>query len=128
MRYSNETFNVEGKTQFANIQKDNQTEKTILYGNKRDEGITLWSKNFKPGEYINYIQVRFRIISENESISNDGGLQWKEAGKQHYASLSRNGITLSQKQIDNKNDTKIQFQNAEIQKKDGVWYTLKFRA
>jgi len=126
--YNKETFTFINKTKFVNITKDNQTERIILYGNKRDEGITLWSKDFKSDEGINYAQVKFRIISENEELSNDAGLLWKEGGKQYYAAISRNGLTVSQKQINDENNTKIEFHNSNIEKLNGTLHTLRIES
>jgi hypothetical protein len=126
--YNKETFNFINKTKFLNITKGDQTEKIILYGNKRDEGITVWSKDSKLDRGINYAQVKFRIISENEEVSNDAGLLWKEGGKQYYASISRKGLTVSQKQINDENSTKIEFHNSNIEKENGTMHTLRIES
>jgi len=126
--YNKETFNFINKTKFLNITKDDQTERIILYGNKRDEGITVWSKDSKLDQGINYAQVKFRTISENDEVSNDAGLLWKEVGKQYYASISRNGLTVSQKQINNENSTKIEFHNSNIEKENGTIHTLRIES
>jgi hypothetical protein len=126
--YNKESFTFINKTQFVNITKDNQTERIILYGNKRDEGITVWSKDFKSDQGINYAQVKFRIISENEEVSNDAGLQWKEGRKQYYASISRNGLTVSQKKINDENSTKIEFHNSNIENDNGTLHTLRIES
>ena len=128
LHYNKETFDLRDKTDFVNITQDIQPEKIILYGNKTDEGITVWSKEFKFDQIINYAQVEFRIVSENEEISNDAGLQWKEGDKQYYASISRKGLTVSEKNINDVNNTKIEFQNPKIEKKEGSLYTLRIES
>jgi hypothetical protein len=125
--YNNDTFNIKNKIQFLNITKDNQTERIILYGNKRDEGITVRSQDIKSDQGINNAQVKFRIISENEEGNNDAGLLWKEGDKQYYAAISRNGLTV-RKQINDENNTKIYFHNSNVDKENGTLHTLRIES
>jgi hypothetical protein len=128
LSYNNENFNLKDKTQFINITKDSPTERIILYGNERNEGVTIWSKDSKLDDGINYAKVKFRIISENEGENSDAGLQWKEGGVQYYASIFKKGLKVTQKQINNENSTKIEYQNPSIDKKGGIFYTLSIQS
>ncbi len=125
--YNNETFNVKGKTDFIDL-KYNKSEHIILHGDKRDEGLTLWTNDFIFDEGINYAQVKFRILSESKDIHNDAGLQWKEGSYQYYASISKKGITVSQKQVNEVNGTRTEFHNPKIEKEDGKLYTLRIES
>ncbi len=51
--------------------------------------------------------------------------KWIQGDKVYYVFLSESGLELSEKAIKNENDRRILSQNAEIEKKDLMWYTLK---
>jgi len=122
--YNNETFDFKGKEESVTLRQDNQTERVIQLASKNDDGDTLWSKNIVPATKVNYIEVPFRITSENEKKSNNVNLKWLENDTEYSASLSGKRLELYHKSIDSK-DRKILVRNTEVGKNDWMWDVLK---
>jgi len=123
-QYDNKTFNLEGKNESIAIKKDNQTQGITLFDSNKGNGVALWSKAIDTDSRLNYIETKFRITAHEENESNDIRLKWREADKDYYTKLSKNGLELFQMSKDNQ-DVKILSQNSEIKKDDWIWYTLK---
>jgi len=126
-QYDNKTFNLKGKNESIAIKKDNQTQGITLLDSNKGNGVTLWSKAIDTDSRLNYIETKFRITSHEENESNDIRLKWREADKDYYIKLSKNGLELFQKSKGNQ-DVKILSQNSEIEKNDWIWYTLKIES
>jgi hypothetical protein len=125
--YNNKTFNILVKDESVAVQKDNETQGIVLFGSKKENGITLWSKSINRQPGVNYIEVPFRITSEDENKTNDIGVKWHEGDKEYYTKLSKNGIELYQKSMNNQSNI-ILSKSTEIDKKDWIWYTLKIES
>jgi hypothetical protein len=125
LQFDNKSFDLNAREKSATIQNDNLTQVLSLLGAKMDKGVTIWSKDISADKKVNYIEARFRIGSENENKSDDVRIEWQEADKQYYyAKLSNNGLELYQNSKDNQYK-KILLKNAEVEKKNWTWYTLK---
>jgi hypothetical protein len=127
LQYNNKTFNINVKDESVAVQKDNETQAVVLFGSKKENGTTLWSKSINRQPGVNYVEARFRITSEDENKTNVIGVKWHEGDKEYYTKLSKNGIELYQKSMNNQSNM-ILSKNTEIEKKDGVWYTLKIES
>jgi hypothetical protein len=123
--YNTKTFNFGGETNFVIIEKGNQTKKAILSNFGENKGLTLWSRGINPGAGINNAEVRLKIVAENGTGNTDAGLKWKEAEKEYYLSISKNGLELFQKSTIKEDVPKLIYQNSEIEKNDLISYNLK---
>lgn len=125
---SNATFELQNDSmKFIKIQKGNQSEKVTLYGYKNIGGKTVWSKNLYSNDKdaVNYIQAKFRVLAENKTGKDSVGIKWREGNKVYVVYLTRGGLELRQAATNNNNKPSLLFQNAEIDKNDGIWYLLK---
>ena len=111
---------------FINIHKGSQNENTTLYGFKNIGGKTVWSRTLDSSakDAVNYIQAKFRILPENKTGKDSAGIKWKEGNTVYVVYITSGGLELRQ-QTTNDNRTSLLFQNAEIDKNDGIWYLLK---
>jgi hypothetical protein len=91
---------------------------------KEKEGETQYTKD--DDKIINYIQGKLRIIGENRS-RNDAGIKWTDGINEYYASLKRDKLDLEEKPLSSNNDddNKQYFENREIKREKGIWYTLE---
>jgi len=126
--YNNSTFNFGGETNFVIIEHGNQTKKAILSNFGESKGLTLWSKVINPEAGINNVEVRLKIVTENGNGNTDAGLKWKNAGKEYYLSISKNGLELFQKSTIKEDAPKLIYQNSEVEKNDLLSYNLKIVA
>jgi hypothetical protein len=127
LSFSNYTFDLEeNDSKFINVQKQNQSEKTTIYGYKKDGGKTIWSKNFND-DGINYIESTFRIRDENKTGGDTAGLKWREGNTTYTVSVSNKGLEL-RRQLSNYDPILLLSQNSEIKRNDWVWYSLKIES
>jgi hypothetical protein len=124
--YNNKTFDFKRNSESVNIQIDNQTKGIILFGTNMDDENTLWSKTI-PETRVREVEARFRIISDIENKTDVVKLRWLDADKEYSISLSKNGLELYQELI-NKKDQKLLARNSEVEKKDGIWYTIRIES
>ena len=136
LEYANDRYNSNQLKQVTNSgerQQDNLTQRqNTMCSSKRNEGSTVWSKALGniSGADINYASVSFRLLNSSDNgVWADAGLRWNQGNNQYYASLSKNGLELYQKAIDNNNkgetDKKLLYQNTEVSKKENIWYNIK---
>jgi hypothetical protein len=107
-----------------------KNETIILYGNKKDGGKTLWSKNFSRDSDIetgiNYIEAKFMIIGENKTGEDTAGIKWSVGDKIYHLYVSDNGLALTKRSPNYyDNDEILIAQNTEVNKKDWLWYLLR---
>lgn len=80
---------------------------------------TLWSKPIQKEQNIDYVEIRFRIVTENYTDTHSG-IVWKDGEKLYYAFLRSDKLSVY---------TPIngEFLSAKIDypRKNGIWYTLK---
>jgi hypothetical protein len=127
LSFSNYTFDLEeNDTKFIDVQKQNQSEKTTIYGYKENGGKTLWSKNLNDNG-INYIESTFRIRDENKTGGDTAGLKWREGNTTYTVSVSNKGLEL-RRQLSSYDPTLLLSQNSEIKRNDWVWYSLKIES
>jgi hypothetical protein len=125
LQFNNATFDFENDTiKFMKIKKENQIEKITLYGNMRDGGKTLWSKDLNNEEEINYIESKFRIHDENKPREDIVGLKWTYGEKDYVVYLSSTGLELRYKSKNN-DDSLLLSKNTEIKKNNWTWYLIK---
>lgn len=125
LQINNYTFNFQKDTmKFLDIQKENQSEKAILYGYKKNAGLTIWSKNLNGDDGVNYIELKFRILGGNKTGIDTAGLKWSDGEKVYFVSLSNKGLELRE-QSTNGGNTILLSQNSEIKKNDLMWYLIK---
>ena len=121
LQYDNRTFDIKGNGQSKIIEKDQELN---LLGTKMDKGITIWSKDIHRGNNPNYIEAKFRIISENENKSNDIRVEWQEQDKQYYyVKYSSQGLELYENSANN--GKQLLVRNTETIKQKGIWYKLR---
>ena len=127
LQFNNATFELQNDTlKFINIQKGSQNENATLYGFKNIGGKTVWSRTLdnSANDTVNYIQAKFRILPENKTGKDSAGIKWKEGNTVYVVYITSGGLELRQQTTDD-NRTSLLFQNAEIDKNDGIWYLLK---
>ena len=128
LQYNNSTFNFGGETSFVIIEQGNKSENAILSDYGSSGQVTLWSKVINPLERINYVEVEFRILNETIKSDANAGLKWREGvNKEYYLSLSKDGLELFQKSSNNDDDSKVIYQNTEIEEKGQHSYKLKLQ-
>ncbi len=129
LQFDNETFDFDASdNKSVTVQKYNMSQELNLLGAKMDKGITIWSKEIPIEKKVNYIEARFQIVSENENKSNDVRIGWHETNERfYYAKLSNAGLELYENLKDNQYK-KILLKNAEINKENQMWYTLKIES
>jgi hypothetical protein len=128
LQYNNSTFNFGEETSFVVIQEGNKSENAILSDNSSSKGVTLWSKVIGPLKRINYVEVEFRILNETIKSDDNVGLKWKEGvNEEYYLSLSKDGLELLQKTSNKDKDSKVIYQNMEVEKQGQHSYKLKLQ-
>jgi hypothetical protein len=126
LQYVNTPFDIGGETSFVAIQEGNKTDKVILSDLNSTKGLTIWSEGIDPERGINYVEVGFHIVGENAKRNNDVGIKWKEGlYEEYYLSLSKDGLQLFQKSNNIKYDSKLLYQNNQIEINDRESYILK---
>ncbi|HXW11965.1 MAG TPA: hypothetical protein VD694_04325 [Nitrososphaeraceae archaeon] len=122
LKYDKSAFSVNNGS--GNASTNTHYKTTILKGSNLDKGVSLWSKKIQSENPVNYIEAKFRIISENKDRNNDVKLKWSQGDTEYYVSLSKAGIELY-RQSENQSDKTSLFKNMEIEKKDHFWYTIR---
>jgi hypothetical protein len=128
LQYNNSTFNFGEETSFVIIEQGNKSENAILSDYGSSGQVTLWSKVIGPLGRINYVEVEFRILNETIKSDDNVGLKWRDGvNKEYYLSLSKDGLELFRKSSNNDDDSKVIYQNTEIEEKGQHAYKLKLQ-
>jgi hypothetical protein len=124
LQVDNRTFHFEKDTKkFMQVQKENQTEKVILYGYKKNGGKTFWSRDLGR-EGINYIESSLRALNETKTGKGNSGIKWSDGNRTYFVSLSDKGLQLRE-QTTNDDKTLLLAQNSQVENDVGIWYLLK---
>lgn len=122
LRLDNVTFDDNDKNKGAiSVKNVSGTEKVTLNSNNNKSGQTLWSKKIDNSGGINYIETRFRILSENKN-GDLSGLKWYDNGRYYFLYLSNEGLKLEQQS--NNNETLFIFTNTGVEKNNWTSYKI----
>jgi hypothetical protein len=127
LQFDNETYDFDDDKSVT-VQGDNMSQMLSLLGAKMDKGITIWSKEIPIEKRVNYMEARFRIVSETENKPNDVRIEWHEGNNRfYYVKISSSGLELYEI-LKDKQPKRILLKNAEMNKENLKDYTLKIQS
>jgi hypothetical protein len=126
LQFNDTTFNTHNdSTSFMEMPKNNQGKIATVYGYKKADGVTLWSKNLNTNDSTSLIRATFKILNVTNTGKDSAGLKWLEGNKTNFISLSDGGLELTQQASPEDNKSILLYQNGEVAKNVGRWYSLK---
>jgi hypothetical protein len=120
IQFDNRSFNAIKDSGIVNLQNKDHETLTIFNGDKRS---TLWS-NLLQQKQIYYIETKFRTLGQNDSVSGSSGIVWHSQDKEYHASISHNGLQLSEREPNSDKEV-ILSEDQNVRTERNTWYTLK---
>ncbi|HEY7778124.1 MAG TPA: hypothetical protein VIA09_06255, partial [Nitrososphaeraceae archaeon] len=119
----NETYDFENRSTKILQVKDNQTDRITLYGDKKNGGKALWTKDLDSQGY-NYMELSLRTLEETKKGNGVSGVKWNEGNRTYLVSFTSKGLQLGE-QSTTDGKSMILSESSYLKNEHGRWHTFK---